>query len=132
QWRGVPHHLLDVLDVGQPATVAEFQGWARESLSDCRARGRTPVLVGGSALYLRAVLDEFDFPGTDPDIRAELEQELERVGPEGLHRRLAEVDPAAASTILPTNGRRIVRALEVGQLTGRPYAARLPAHVYAF
>ena len=130
--RGITHHLLDLLHVGEPATVAEFQGWAREALSDCRTRGRTPILVGGSALYLRAVLDEFDFPGTDPDIRTELERELARIGPARLHERLAEVDPAAASTILPSNARRIVRALEVVTLTGAPYLARLPEHVYAF
>jgi tRNA dimethylallyltransferase len=130
--RGVPHHLLDVLDVGEPATVAEFQGWAREAIGDCRARGVAPIVVGGSALYVRAVLDEFEFPGTDPDIRASIEAELESVGSEVLHRRLASLDPAAASTILPTNGRRIVRALEVIELTGKPFAARLPAHTYAY
>jgi tRNA dimethylallyltransferase len=130
--RGVTHHLLDVLDVGEPATVAEFQGWAREALSDCRDRGKTPVIVGGSALYMRAVLDEFDFPGTDHDIRLDLERDLGDVGPERLHERLQAVDPAAAATILPTNGRRIVRALEVNLLTGRPFMARLPDHVYAF
>jgi tRNA dimethylallyltransferase len=130
--RGVPHHLLDVLDVGQPATVAEFQGWAREAIGDCRARGRAPVVVGGSALYVRAVLDEFEFPGTDPDVRLRLEAELAGVGADELHRRLAALDPAAATTILPTNGRRIVRALEVIELTGKPFAATLPAHTYAF
>jgi tRNA dimethylallyltransferase len=130
--RGVPHHLLDVLDVGQPATVAEFQGWAREAIGDCRSRRRPPVVVGGSALYVRAVLDEFEFPGTDPDVRARLEQELADVGSEQLHGRLAAVDPAAAETILPTNGRRVVRALEVIELTGRPFVARLPGHKYAF
>jgi tRNA dimethylallyltransferase len=130
--RGVPHHLLDLLDVGEPATVAEFQGWAREALSDCRSRGRTPVLVGGSALYLRAVLDEFEFPGADPAIRSELEYELAEVGPAALHERLTALDPDSAATILPSNGRRIVRALEVITLTGKPFAARLPEHVYAF
>ena len=128
--RGVPHHLLDVLDVGEPATVAEFQGWAREAIGDCRARGVAPIVVGGSALYVRAVLDEFEFPGTDPDIRASIEAELASVGSEVLHRRLASLDPAAAGTILPTNGRRIVRALEVIELTGRPFAAQAArAHV---
>jgi tRNA dimethylallyltransferase len=130
--RGVPHHLLDVLDVGQPATVAEFQGWAREAIGDCRARERPPVVVGGSALYVRAILDEFDFPGTDPDIRARLEKELAAVGPESMHRRLAEVDAVAADAILATNGRRVVRALEVIELTGQPFVARLPEHEYAF
>jgi tRNA dimethylallyltransferase len=130
--RGVPHHLLDVLDVAQPATVAEFQSWAREAIGDCRDRGRVPVVVGGSALYIRAVLDEFEFPGTDSDVRAGLEAELAAVGAQALHRRLAAVDPAAAETILPTNGRRIVRALEVVELTGQPFAARLPPYTYAF
>jgi tRNA dimethylallyltransferase len=130
--RGIPHHLLDVLDVGEPATVAEFQGWAREAIGDCRARGVPPLVVGGSALYVRAVLDEFEFPGADPDVRAALEAELEQVGAQALHRRLAELDPAAASEILPTNARRVVRALEVIELTGGPFAARLPAHTYAF
>jgi tRNA dimethylallyltransferase len=130
--RGVPHHLLDVLDVGEPATVAEFQGWAREAISDCRRRGVAPVVVGGSALYLRAVLDEFEFPGTDPDIRARLEDELAIRGSERLHDKLRSVDATAAATILPGNGRRIVRALEVVELTGKPFRATLPQHVYAF
>ncbi len=130
--RGVPHHLLDLLDVGEPATVAEFQGWAREAISDCRRRAVVPIVVGGSALYLRAVLDEFEFPGTDIDVRARLESELAAVGPTRLHDRLRVLDPAAAATILPGNGRRIVRALEVGELTGQPFRATLPQHVYAF
>jgi len=130
--RGVPHHLLDVLHVGEPATVAEFQGWAREAISDCRRRGVIPVIVGGSALYLRAVLDEFEFPGTDGVLRDRLERELAEVGPAALHARLAALDADAAATILPTNGRRIVRALEVVELTGRPFQARLPDFVYAF
>lgn len=130
--RGVPHHLLDVLHVGEPATVAEFQGWAREALSDCRRRGVIPVVVGGSALYLRAVLDEFEFPGTDGVLRERLERELDEVGAVALHARLAAQDADAAATILPTNGRRIVRALEVVELTGRPFQSRLPDYVYAF
>jgi tRNA dimethylallyltransferase len=130
--RGVAHHLLDLLDVGEPVTVAEFQGWAREAVSDCRQRGAVPVVVGGSALYLRAVLDEFHFPGTDPDVRARLEAELEVSGPADLHRRLLALDPVAGSAILPGNGRRIVRALEVMELTGEPFRASLPEYVYAF
>jgi tRNA dimethylallyltransferase len=130
--RGIAHHLLDVLDVGEPATVAEFQGWAREAIGDCRGRGVPPLVVGGSALYIRAVLDEFAFPGTDEHVRAGLEDELEQVGAAALHRRLSELDPAAASAILPSNGRRVVRALEVIELTGGPFAARLPPHTYAF
>jgi tRNA dimethylallyltransferase len=112
--------------------VAEFQGWAREALSDCRRRGVIPVIVGGSALYLRAVLDEFEFPGTDGVLRERLEAELADVGPEAMHARLAALDPAAAETIIATNGRRVVRALEVVELTGRPFQARLPDFVYAF
>ncbi|WP_091416964.1 tRNA (adenosine(37)-N6)-dimethylallyltransferase MiaA [Friedmanniella luteola] len=127
---GVPHHLLDVLDVTETATVAEFQALARAAIADCRVRGVVPVVVGGSALYVRAVVDDFDFPGTDAGVRARLESELAVVGPAGLHARLAAVDPASAATIGPGNGRRLVRALEVVELTGRPYASTLPAHRY--
>jgi tRNA dimethylallyltransferase len=127
---GVPHHLLDVLDVTEPASVAEFQHWAREVIADCRVRGVVPVLVGGSALYTRAVLDRFEFPGTDPKLRASYERQLAEVGVQALHRRLAEADPEAASRIIATNGRRIVRALEVIELTGRPFSASLPRLEY--
>src|SRR5262245_61941240 len=129
--RGIPHHLLDLLDVTEPLTVAEFQGWARAEIAEIRGRGRTPVLVGGSALYTRAVLDRFEFPGTDPDVRRTLEAELAEVGPAALHRRLAASDPEAAARILPDNGRRIVRALEVVTITGQPFTASLPEHTYA-
>ena len=128
--RGIPHHLLDMLEVSEPATVAEFQEWARATIADCRARGVTPVLVGGSALYTRAILDRFEFPGTDPGVRAALEAELERVGSGALHARLAEQDPDAAARIIPGNGRRVVRALEVITITGRPFSASLPALAY--
>jgi tRNA dimethylallyltransferase len=128
--RGIPHHLLDVLEVTATATVAEFQGWAREAIADCRARGVVPVLVGGSALYVRAVLDRFEFPGTDPAVRARLDSELAEAGPGALHRRLAAHDPEAAARILPSNGRRVVRALEVIELTGRPFSATLPRQEY--
>jgi tRNA dimethylallyltransferase len=126
----VPHHLVDILDVTETATVAEFQRLARDAITDCRRRGVLPIVVGGSALYVRAIVDDFDFPGTDPAVRAELESELLRVGPRSLHRRLARVDPASAAAILPGNGRRIVRALEVYALTGAPFSARLPQHQY--
>ncbi|WP_425501407.1 tRNA (adenosine(37)-N6)-dimethylallyltransferase MiaA [Phytoactinopolyspora mesophila] len=132
QRRGVRHHLLDVLDVTEPATVAEFQSMARSAIADCRERGAVPVVVGGSALYIRAILDQFEFPGTDHEIRARLEGELATLGPARMHARLAERDPAAAEAILPSNGRRIVRALEVIELTGRPFAAALPPRRYAF
>jgi tRNA dimethylallyltransferase len=129
--RGIPHHLLDLLDVTEPATVAEFQRWARAEIVSCRARGAVPVLVGGSALYTRAILDEFEFPGTDPAVRARYDAALAELGPEALHRRLAELDPAAAAGIIATNGRRVVRALEVIEITGRPFTASLPALEYA-
>ncbi|GAA1399111.1 tRNA (adenosine(37)-N6)-dimethylallyltransferase MiaA [Pseudonocardia kongjuensis] len=124
--RGVPHHQLDVLDVDESASVAAYQREARAVIERLRAAGRTPVLVGGSGLYVQAVIDELEFPGTDPDLRAGLQEELDRLGPAALHRRLAEVDPAAAAEVLPSNGRRIVRALEVIALTGRPFRATLP------
>lgn len=130
--KGVPHHLLDLYDVTRPATVAEFQQLARDAIDGCRARGVTPVLVGGSALYVRAVLDRFEFPGTDPEVRARLENELAEVGAAALHQRLAGHDPAAAAAILPSNGRRVVRALEVIELTGRPFTATLPAREYHY
>lgn len=128
--RGIPHHLLDVLEVTEAASVAEFQGQAREVIAQVRARGRSPVLVGGSALYTRAVLDEFAFPGTDPEVRARLEAELAAVGSAVLHRRLADVDPEAAANILVENGRRVVRALEVVEITGQPFSATLPTLTY--
>lgn len=130
QRRGIPHHLLDTLTVKDPATVAEFQQWARAAIAELRARGRTPVLVGGSALYVRAILDRFEFPGTDEAVRTRLEAELAEVGPAALHDRLRAVDPDAADRILVENGRRIVRALEVVEITGRPFTASLPTMEY--
>jgi tRNA dimethylallyltransferase len=127
EWEGVPHHLLDCWDVTHTASVAEYQADARAVVDRLLAQGRTPVLVGGSGLYVRAVLSELDFPGTDPAVRARLEAELDAEGPGALHTRLAAVDPAAAAAILPANGRRIVRALEVVEITGQPFTARLPA-----
>jgi tRNA dimethylallyltransferase len=123
---GVPHHLLDVLDVTDTATVAAYQREARAVVERLLATGRTPVLVGGSGLYFQAVVDDLEFPGTDPALRAELEAELAEHGSAALHTRLAAVDPAAAEVVLPSNGRRIVRALEVVALTGKPFPARLP------
>lgn len=126
----VLHHLVDILDVTETATVAEFQHRARGAIADCRRRGVIPVVVGGSALYIRAIVDDFVFPGTDPVVRARLEAELVEVGPEAMHARLVAVDPAAGEAIQPANGRRIVRALEVVELTGQPFAARLPERRY--
>jgi tRNA dimethylallyltransferase len=125
---GVPHHLLDIWPVTQTASVADYQRLARDRIAELLGRGVTPVLVGGSGLYVRAVLDRMEFPGTDPAVRAALEQELATAGPAPLHARLAASDPAAAEAILPTNGRRIVRALEVITLTGRPFTASLPSY----
>src|SRR6201986_1075014 len=124
--RGVPHHLLDVWDVRQPANVADYQRLARAAIADVTARGKVPILAGGSGLYVRAALNDLTFPGTDPAVRDRLESELERDGAAALHTRLAALDPAAAQAILPSNGRRIVRALEVIELTGRPFTATLP------
>ncbi|MEU8298388.1 tRNA (adenosine(37)-N6)-dimethylallyltransferase MiaA [Micromonospora sp. NPDC048909] len=124
---GVPHHLLDIWAVTEPASVAEYQRLARAAIDDILARGRVPLLVGGSGLYVRAVLERFEFPGTDPAVRERLERELAETGPAPLHARLREVDPSAAAGILPGNGRRIVRALEVIELTGRTFTASLPA-----
>ncbi len=123
---GVPHHLLDVWDVTEVVSVAEYQRLARSVVDGLLAASVVPVLVGGSGLYVRAVLDALEFPGTDPEVRARLEAELDAVGSGALHQRLADVDPAAAMAILPTNGRRIVRALEVVEITGRPFTASLP------
>jgi tRNA dimethylallyltransferase len=124
---GVPHHVLDVWDVTQPASAKEYQRLARAAVDDIAARGRVPLLVGGSGLYVRAVLEEFEFPGTDPAIRERLELELAAEGPAPLHARLKTLDASAAEKILPSNGRRIVRALEVIELTGEPFTAALPA-----
>lgn len=123
---GIHHHLLDLWEVTEVVSVAEYQKLARSVVDGLRAAGITPVLVGGSGLYVRAVLDDLEFPGTDPAVRARLEAELSDVGPGALHQRLASVDPAAAAAILPSNGRRIVRALEVVEITGRPFTASLP------
>jgi len=123
---GVPHHLLDLWHVRQAASVAEYRDLARAEIDRLRAAGVFPLLVGGSGLYVRAVLDELDFPGTDAAVRTRLEAELAAVGPAALHERLDGLDPAAAAAVLPSNGRRIVRALEVIELTGGPFRAQLP------
>ncbi|MGW1138141.1 tRNA (adenosine(37)-N6)-dimethylallyltransferase MiaA [Streptomyces zhihengii] len=125
---GVPHRLLDIWDVTEAASVAEYQRLARAEIDRLLAEGRTPVLVGGSGLYVRGAIDALEFPGTDPAVRARLEEELEADGPGALHARLAAADPEAGRAILPGNGRRIVRALEVIEITGRPFTANLPGH----
>jgi tRNA dimethylallyltransferase len=125
--RGIRHHQLDVLDVTQEASVATYQRAARADLDAIAGR---PILVGGSGLYVRAALDSLDIPPTDPLVRARWESYAAQHGPLAAHQRLARVDPAAAEHILPTNARRVVRALEVNELTGAPFLAVLPERTY--
>ncbi|HEX3828880.1 MAG TPA: tRNA (adenosine(37)-N6)-dimethylallyltransferase MiaA [Sporichthyaceae bacterium] len=128
--RGIPHHLLDIWDVRESAAVEEYQRLARARIAEVHAAGRAAVLVGGSGLYVRAVLDDLRFPGTDPRLRAQLEAEAETGELGRLHERLADLDPEAAARILPGNTRRIVRALEVIELTGGRFTATLPEPRY--
>ena len=123
---GIPHHQIDVLDVTQTATVARYQENAVKDVEAIAERAKVPIIVGGSMLYIQSLLDEWTFPATDPDVRARWEQRLAEDGVAALHAELARRDPAAAATILPTDGRRVVRALEVGELTGLPFAASAP------
>lgn len=127
QRHGIPHHQLDVLDIATTATVARYQRDAGADIEAIAARGNVPVLVGGSMLYIQSLLDDWSFPATDPAVRAKWEQRLAEVGTSALHAELAQRDPAAAASILSTDGRRVVRALEVGELTGQPFAASAPA-----
>ena len=127
---GVPHHLLDIWDVTEAASVADYQQRARAAFTEIASRDRRCVLVGGSGLYVRAALDDLEFPGTDPGVRGRIEAELEAYGSAAMHARLARVDPGAAARILTGNGRRIVRALEVVEITGGPYLASLPEPAY--
>jgi tRNA dimethylallyltransferase len=124
--RGVPHHLLDVLEVVDEASVAAYQSAARAAVDDVLARDGVALLVGGSGLYVSSVIHDFRFPGTDAAVRARLETELAERGPGMLHARLRELDPETAASVDAQNGRRLVRALEVIELTGEPKAARLP------
>ncbi|GAA4046533.1 tRNA (adenosine(37)-N6)-dimethylallyltransferase MiaA [Nonomuraea soli] len=124
EMKGVPHHLLDIWEVTEAASVAEYQKRVRPLLDAIAA----PILVGGSGLYVRAALDDLEFPGTDPEIRARLEAELAEKGTHELYARLRELDPVAAESILPSNGRRIVRALEVIEFSGRPFSATMPSY----
>jgi tRNA dimethylallyltransferase len=127
--RGIEHHLTDVLDVTQESTAAEYQKLARAKILEIQSNGAVPILVGGSMLYVAAVLNNFEFPVRDKDLRAQLEQQLLELGPEAMHQKLAEIDAVAASRIDPENGRRIVRALEIVTLTGEPFAAALPDEI---
>lgn len=123
---GVPHHLLDVWPLAKSAAVADYQQLARAAIAEIHGRGLTPIMVGGSGLYVRGALDHLEFPGESPQVRERLYRELEELGSQQLHARLADLDPAAAAAILPSNGRRIARALEVIELTGRPFTATMP------
>ncbi|MCG5433862.1 tRNA (adenosine(37)-N6)-dimethylallyltransferase MiaA [Mycobacterium sp. MYCO198283] len=127
QRRGIPHHQLDVLDVTETATVARYQAAAAADVEAITARGVVPVIVGGSMLYLQSLLDDWRFPATDAGVRARYEARLADIGVAALHAELATVDPAAAAGILPSDGRRVVRALEVVELTGKPFAASAPS-----
>ena len=124
--RGIPHHQLDVLDVSETATVARYQEAAVADVEAIAARGAVPVIVGGSMMYIQSLLDEWEFPATDPAVRERWEQRLAEIGAAAQHAELAVRDPEAAASILDTDGRRIVRALEVVELTGRPFAASAP------
>jgi tRNA dimethylallyltransferase len=126
----IRHHMIDLFEITQTTTVAEFQRHARMAIADCRARNVIPIVVGGSALYVRAIVDDFEFPGTNPEVRSRLERELSSHGAQRMHERLSDVDPLAASRILPGNIRRVVRALEVIELTGRSFSAVLPDRRY--
>ena len=125
---GIPHHLLDILDVTEEASVSAFQAQAREAIDQIRSRGRYPILVGGSGLYVRAALDVLEFPGTDPQLRQRIEAELESEGFEVLRERLRAVDPVSAGRV--GDARRVVRALEVYELTGRPFSSFMPDRTY--
>jgi len=126
QRRGIPHHLLDVLSVKQDSTVAWYQQLAREQISEIHSRNQHAVLVGGTGLYIKAVLDDLNFPDTNPEVRTRLESEAEEYGADSLFTRLQELDPAAALAIDRANTRRIIRALEVIEITGKPFTANLP------
>lgn len=128
--RGIVHHQLDVLDVRDEASVARYQQSAREDMAAIEGRGRLPLVVGGSGLYIRALLDDMRFPPTNLEVRGRLERRLEEIGSDALHRELVAADPKASESIDPKNGRRIVRALEVISITGEAYSATLPGREY--
>jgi len=123
---GIPHHLLDVLDVSEDASVAWYQESARSLISEIESRGRNAIIVGGTGLYIKAILDDLNFPDTDPLVRASLNIMAEKIGAPAMHERLAKLDPAAALAIDAQNLRRVIRALEVIEITGKPFTANLP------
>ena len=125
--RNIPHHLLDILTVEQDASVAQYQGLARAAVDEIRGRGKAAIVVGGTGLYIKSIIDEMNFPETDPALRKRLEDEAELLGTAELYSRLRVLDPEAAAAIEPANTRRIIRALEVIEVTGEPYSANLPS-----
>lgn len=132
QRHGITHHLIDWLDITDESSAAEYQSVARPLILDLQQRGITPILVGGSMLYIAALLNTFEFPARDAELRSKLEADLELHGPHEMHRRLKAIDPVAASRIIPANGRRSVRAIEIVTLTGEPFAAALPDEIQSW
>jgi len=128
----VPHHLVDIVDIDHRASVSDFQEWARTAIREINGRGKPAICVGGAGLYVKAVLENMDFPATDESLRTKYETMLSEIGPWKLHALLAEKDPAAAAAIVPGNSRRVVRALEVMELTGQPFTATLPTAEHLF
>ena len=124
--KGIPHHLLDIAEVSTDVTVSWYQEIARATIDGIRAAGKSVVVVGGTGLYIKAILDDLNFPETDPEVRAAITAEAEQLGNEAMHKRLATLDPAAALAIPQENVRRVIRALEVIEITGKPYTANLP------
>jgi tRNA dimethylallyltransferase len=127
QRKGIPHHLLDILSVREDASVAAYQKIARQKIDQIRSEGKSAIVVGGTGLYIKSIIDEMNFPDTDPAIRARLESEAEEFGSAALFSKLQELDPEAASKIEPANTRRVIRALEVIEATGQPFSANLPS-----
>ncbi len=124
--KGIPHHLLDVLNVSEDASVAWYQSNARSLISEIESRGKSAIIVGGTGLYIKAILDELNFPDTDQEVRDHLNELAEKIGLPAMHERLAKLDPAAALAIDAQNLRRVIRALEVIEITGKPFTANLP------
>ena len=124
--QGVPHHLIDVLDINEEANVSWYQNLARKTIDELIKDGKSVVVVGGTGLYIKAILDDLNFPDTDPEVRQKITDEAEKVGNDVMHERLAKLDPAAAVAIPKENIRRVIRALEVIELTGKPFTANLP------
>jgi tRNA dimethylallyltransferase len=124
--QGIPHHLIDVLEIKEEANVSWYQSLARNKIDELLALGKSVVVVGGTGLYIKSILDDLNFPDTDPEVRQRITDEAERLGNDVMHERLAKLDPAAAVAIPKENIRRVIRALEVIELTGKPFTANLP------